>query len=50
MTDIRELTVQDIQKAYASGELSCLELTLRYLERIAAIDSDGSKYTGVTLR
>ncbi|MBR6607422.1 MAG: amidase [Oscillospiraceae bacterium] len=41
MTDIRELTVQDIQKAYASGELSCLELTLRYLECIAAIDSDG---------
>ena len=40
MIDICELTVQDIQKAYASGELSCLELTLRYLERIAAIDSE----------
>jgi len=38
MFDIRETTVQAIQAAYASGELTAVELTMLYLERIAALE------------
>lgn len=41
MFDLLETTVQNIQAAFASGELTALELTMQYLERIAEIDQSG---------
>jgi amidase len=36
--DLEEATVDDLQRRMASGELSAEKLTLRYLERIEALD------------
>ena len=41
MFDIREATIASIQNAFASGELTSLELTMQYLSRIADIDQSG---------
>lgn len=47
MFDIRETTIQEIQAAFASGELTAVELTMQYLERIAALDQSGPKINSV---
>ena len=47
MFNLLETTISDIQAAYASGELTALELTLRYLERIADIDQSGPNLNSV---
>ena len=47
MFDLLDTTISDIQAAYASGELTALELTLRYLERIADIDQSGPSLNSV---
>ena len=41
MFDIREATIASIQNAFASGELTSLELTMQYLSRISDIDQSG---------
>lgn len=41
MFDLLEATIQNIQDAYKTGELTALELTMQYLERIAAVDQSG---------
>lgn len=47
MFEIRETTIEAIQAAFASGELTALELTMRYMERIAAFDQSGMKINSV---
>lgn len=47
MFNLLETTISDIQAAYASGELTALELTLQYLERIADIDQSGPSLNSV---
>ena len=47
MFDIREATLHSIARAFAAGELTALELTMQYLERIAALDKDGPKLNSV---
>ena len=39
--NILETTIEDIHRAYASGELTCRELVQVYLDRIAAYDKQG---------
>ena len=39
--DILETTIDDIHRAYASGELTCRQLVQAYLDRIAAYDKQG---------
>ena len=47
MFELCEATFQTIAQAFASGELTSLELTLRYLERIADIDREGPALNAV---
>ena len=47
MFELCEATLQSIAQAFASGELTSLELTLRYLERIADIDREGPALNSV---
>ena len=39
--DILEATIDDIQQAYKSGQLTCRGLVQFYLDRIAAYDKHG---------
>ncbi|MCF0150324.1 MAG: amidase [Firmicutes bacterium] len=41
MFELCEATVSSVQKAFADGSLTSLELTMQYLERIADIDQSG---------
>jgi amidase len=41
--DVMETTVEDVHKAYSSGQLSARQLTQMYLDRIEAYDKDGPK-------
>jgi len=47
MFDIREATIETIRSAFADGTLTSLELTMQYLERIAAYDQSGPKINSV---
>ena len=39
--NILETTIEDIHRAYASGELTCRQLVQAYLDRIAVYDKQG---------
>jgi Asp-tRNA(Asn)/Glu-tRNA(Gln) amidotransferase A subunit family amidase len=41
--DVMETTIEDVHKAYSSGQLSARQLTQMYLDRIEAYDKDGPK-------
>ena len=41
--DVMETTVEDVHKAYSSGQLSARQLTQMYLDRIEAYDKHGPK-------
>ncbi|MGP4110575.1 amidase family protein [Streptomyces sp. 4N509B] len=45
---LEEATVADIRRAYASGALSCVELTEMYLARIAAYEDGGVRLNSMT--
>ena len=47
MFELCEATLQSISRAFACGELTSLELTLRYLERIADLDREGPALNAV---
>jgi len=44
---LEECTIESINQAFESGELTSYELTLMYLERIAKIDQSGPKLNSV---
>ena len=41
--DVMETTIEDVHKAYSSGQLSARQLTQVYLDRIEAYDKNGPK-------
>jgi len=47
MFTLEECTVEDIRRAFESGELTSYELTLMYMKRIAEIDSSGPALNSV---
>ncbi len=42
-----EATIEDIQRAYATGDLSARELTQLYLDRIEALDRNGPRINSI---
>ena len=47
--NILETTIEDIQRAYAAGELTCRQLVQDYLDRIAAYDKQGPVLNAIVL-
>jgi len=46
---LREATITDVHKAFDSGELTCRELTSKYLERIQAYDAAGPTLNSIEI-
>jgi amidase len=44
---MEEMSIRDIQRALRSGEITCRELVMSYMERIASIDKGGVKINSI---
>ena len=47
--ELREATITDVHRAFDSGELTCRELTSKYLERIQAYDAAGPTLNSIEI-